>query len=51
LGGWTEKHVVLTDAGMIYFNTKKNGDLDPRKFFPLNDFVIKDVEEKVSIRS
>ena len=45
--GWTEKFCVITNAGMIYFNTKKKGDFDPRKFYPLNDFQIKDVDEKV----
>jgi hypothetical protein len=34
---------------MVYFNTKKKGDFDPRKFFPLNDFQIKDAEEKVTL--
>lgn len=47
--GWTEKFCVITNAGMIYFNTKKKGDYDPRKFYPLNDFQIKDVDEKVNI--
>jgi hypothetical protein len=46
-GGWTEKYCVITNAGMVYFNTQKKGDLDPRKFYPLNDFQIKDVDEKV----
>jgi hypothetical protein len=46
--GWTEKFCVITNAGMIYFNTKKKGDFDPRKFFPLNDFQIKDIDEKVT---
>eukprot|EP00347_Sterkiella_histriomuscorum_P001390 403372219 len=46
--GWTEKFCVLTNAGMVYFNTHKKGDLDPRKFYPLNDFQIKDVEEKTA---
>lgn len=48
--GWTEKFCVLTNAGMVYFNTHKKGDLDPRKFYPLNDFAIKDVDEKAAKR-
>lgn len=36
----------MTNAGMVYFNTKKKNDLDPRKFYPLNDFELKEVEEK-----
>lgn len=47
--GWTEKFCVITNCGMVYFNTHKKGDLDPRKFYPLNDFQIKDVDEKVRI--
>lgn len=45
--GWTLKYCVITNAGMVYFNTYKKGDLDPRKFYPLNDFQIKEVDEKV----
>lgn len=45
--GWTEKFCVITNCGMVYFNTQKKGDLDPRKFYPLNDFLIKEVDEKV----
>lgn len=33
---------------MVYFNTVKKGDLDPRKFYPLNDFKIIDVDEKTA---
>lgn len=40
---------MLTNAGFVYFNTKKEGDYDPRKFYPLNDFLLKDLDEKVSI--
>ena len=48
---WSEKFVVLTNCGFVYFNTKKDGDYDPRKFYPLNDFQIKDLDEKVSIHT
>ena len=44
---WSEKFCVVTNAGLIYFNTKKKGDYDPRKFYPMNDFQIKDLDEKV----
>ncbi|CDW86093.1 ph domain containing protein [Stylonychia lemnae] len=48
--GWTQKFCVITNAGMVYFNTQKKGDLDPRKFYPLNDFQIKEVDEKTAKR-
>ncbi len=47
-GKWTKKFCIVTNSGMVYFNTQKKGDLDPRKFYPLNDFQIKEVDEKVS---
>ena len=40
----------MTNAGLVYFNTKKRGDYDPRKFYPLNDFIIQDIDEKVAKR-
>lgn len=43
---WSEKFCVLTNAGFVYFNTKKRGDYDPRKFYPLNDFTVQELEEK-----
>jgi hypothetical protein len=39
--------MVLTNAGLFYFNTHKQGDFKPRKYFPLNQFSISDLEEKV----
>ncbi len=44
---WSEKFCIITNAGIVYFNTQKDGDYDPRKFYPLNDFDIKEVDEKV----
>ena len=46
-GGWKEMFCVLTNAGIIYFHSKTKDELDPRKFFPLNDFDVRDVDEKV----
>lgn len=45
---WSEKYTLLTNAGIVYFNTKKKGDYDPRKFYPLNDFKLADLDEKVN---
>jgi hypothetical protein len=47
---WTEKFCIITNAGIVYFNTQKKGDYDPRKFYPLNDFVVVEVEEKAAKR-
>lgn len=47
---WSEKWTLLTNAGLVYFNTKKKGDYDPRKFYPLNDFKIVDLDEKTAKR-
>lgn len=48
--GWTEKFAAITNAGMMYFNTKKKDNkLKPRKFYPLLDFNVIEVEEKVII--
>ena len=44
---WSEKFCIITNAGIVYFNTQKDGDYDPRKFYPLNDFDVKEVDEKV----
>ena len=45
---WTEKFCIITNAGIVYFNTQKKGDYDPRKFYPLNDFVVMEVDEKTA---
>lgn len=47
---WTEKFCIITNAGIVYFNTQKKGDYDPRKFYPLNDFVVVEVDEKTAKR-
>jgi hypothetical protein len=47
---WTEKFCIITNAGIVYFNTQKKGDYDPRKFYPLNDFAVVEVDEKTAKR-
>ena len=45
-GNWQERFVVLTNAGLIYFkkdNMRKEEDLVPQNFKPLNDFVLQEV--------
>ena len=42
-GSWEQRFVVLSNAGLIYFkvdNMKKEDDLKPQNFKPLNDFVL-----------
>ena len=48
---WTEKFCIITNAGIVYFNTQKKGDYDPRKFYPLNDFQVMEVDEKTAKRA
>lgn len=48
---WQERFVVLSNAGLIYFKVdqmKKEDDLQPQNFKPLNDFVLVEVPESVS---
>ena len=49
--GWKEMFCVLTNAGLVYFHSKTKDEFDPRKFFPLNDYVVRDVDEKVTHKS
>ena len=52
LGKWDSRFVVLTNAGFIYFNSESlqsEDDLKPRNFKPLNDFVVHNVDPKVSL--
>lgn len=52
LGRWQKRFVVLSNAGLIYFKVgdmQSKDDLAPQQFKPLNDFVIKEVSEQVSI--
>ena len=40
---WQQRFVVLTNAGLVYFKVdemRKEEDLEPQNFKPLNDFVI-----------
>lgn len=48
---WTEKFCIITNAGIVYFNTQKKGDYDPRKFYPLNDFQVVEVDDKTAKRA
>ena len=43
---------MLTNAGLVYFkvdNMKKEEDLVPQNFKPLNDFVLQEVPQSVSV--
>ena len=53
-GSWQQRFVVLTNAGLIYFKVdemKKEEDLEPQNFKPLNDFVISPATMEVSFNS
>lgn len=39
LNRWEERFLVLTHCGLLYF---KKGDIQPKKFKPLNTFVVED---------
>jgi len=44
-GSWQERFVVITNAGLVYFKVdemRKEEDLEPQNFKPLNDFVIQE---------
>jgi len=46
-GSWQQRFVVLTNAGLVYFKVdemKKEEDLEPQNFKPLNDFVIAEAD-------
>merc|ERR1712083_164650 len=46
---WQERFVVLTNAGLVYFKVdemRKEEDLEPQNYKPLNDFVITECSEK-----
>lgn len=48
---WENRYVVLTNAGFVYFGSKSitsDEDIIPKKFKPLNDFVVADVPPNVS---
>lgn len=50
-GSWQQRFVVLTNAGLVYFKVdemKKEEDLEPQNFKPLNDFVIAEADMQVS---
>ena len=50
-GSWSLRFVVLCNAGMIYFKVdtmRKEDDLKPKNFRPLNDFVLHEVPIEVS---
>ena len=50
-GSWQQRFVVLTNAGLLYFKVdemRKEEDLEPQNFKPLNDFVIAEVDHAVS---
>merc|ERR1711893_247099 len=43
MNSWQQRFVVLTNAGLVYFKVdemRKEEDLEPQNFKPLNDFVI-----------
>lgn len=43
VASWQQRFVVLTNAGLVYFKIdemKKEEDLEPQNFKPLNDFAI-----------
>ena len=51
-GSWSLRFVVLCNAGMIYFKVdtmRKEDDLKPKNFRPLNDFVLQEVPYEVSV--
>ena len=51
-GSWSLRFVVLCNAGMIYFKVdtmRKEDDLKPKNFRPLNDFVLQEVPIEVSL--
>ena len=50
-GSWQQRFVVLTNAGLLYFRVdemRKEEDLEPQNFKPLNDFVIAEASMDVS---
>lgn len=49
-GSWENRYVILTNAGLLYFEGKmiqSKGDLKPQNFKPLNDFVVRTCNPKV----
>lgn len=48
-GSWENRYVILTNAGLLYFEGKmiqSKGDLKPQNFKPLNDFVVRTCNPK-----
>lgn len=46
VGTWQQRFVVLTNAGLVYFKVdemRKEEDLEPQNFKPLNDFAIQEI--------
>ena len=51
---WQQRFVVVSNAGLVYFKVdemRKEEDLEPQNFKPLNDFAITEVDEKSAGRA